>query len=148
MCMEATLLAPTEHMASESSADAFVESIVRHGDTILFSAAIPGQVGQNHLNEQWPDYWQKKFAAYGFYFHDVIRPVIWNNNNVYWWYRQNIFLVQRRRPEGEILLTVHPECYLQQNKILGEHNTRIVSGGLGVKFSITILIRAIMKWFM
>ena len=49
-----------EHLPEEV-ADLFVSTLSAHGDTILFSAAIPGQGGQNHVNEQWPTYWQKKF---------------------------------------------------------------------------------------
>ena len=54
-----------EHLP-ELAADEFVLTLVRHGKTILFSAAIPGQGGQDHLNEQWPIYWQKKFNRYGY----------------------------------------------------------------------------------
>ena len=45
-----------------------VATITKHGDAVLFSAAIPGQGGQDHLNEQWPEYWQKKFEVNGYYF--------------------------------------------------------------------------------
>jgi 2-polyprenyl-3-methyl-5-hydroxy-6-metoxy-1,4-benzoquinol methylase len=45
-----------EHLPA-SAADQFVNTLVKHGKKILFSAAIPGQGGQDHLNEQWPDYW-------------------------------------------------------------------------------------------
>jgi 2-polyprenyl-3-methyl-5-hydroxy-6-metoxy-1,4-benzoquinol methylase len=40
-----------EHLP-ESAADAFIDSLVRHGDVILFSAAIPFQGGHRHINEQ------------------------------------------------------------------------------------------------
>ena len=55
-------------------ADTFVESLARHGDTILFSAAVPGQGGTHHVNEQWPSYWAEKFAKAGYGVYDVIRP--------------------------------------------------------------------------
>ena len=45
-----------EHLPSEC-AEAFVESLVNLGPVILFSAAIPYQGGENHVNEQWPEYW-------------------------------------------------------------------------------------------
>src|SRR5260221_12957101 len=45
-----------EHLPAQTS-DLFVEMLVNHSDTILFSAAVPKQEGQNHLNEQWPSYW-------------------------------------------------------------------------------------------
>lgn len=81
-----------EHLEA-NAADTFVETLINHGKIILFSAAIPNQGGQNHINEQWPNYWQVKFKKYGYDFYDVIRPHIWSNPEVDVWYRQNIFLV-------------------------------------------------------
>jgi len=127
-----------EHLP-ETSADLFVEALASHGETILFSAAIPGQGGQNHLNEQWPAYWQQKFLKHGFYFHDLIRPLIWNNENVHWWYRQNIFLLKRQTPEQSIYDWVHPEAIKVQTNIISE----ILRGQLGIRESFKILIRAI-----
>ena len=49
-----------EHL-DERHADVFLDSITAAGDTIVFSAAIPGQGGQNHLNEQPLSYWIQKF---------------------------------------------------------------------------------------
>ena len=40
-----------EHLAKDS-ADLLIESLVRHGDLILFSAAPKGQGGDHHINEQ------------------------------------------------------------------------------------------------
>ncbi|WP_162343341.1 methyltransferase domain-containing protein [Cyclobacterium salsum] len=81
-----------EHLP-ESAADIFIRSITSHGNIILFSSAIPNQGGQNHINEQWPGYWQKKFKALGYVYYDMIRPYIWENEKVDLWYKQNIFLV-------------------------------------------------------
>lgn len=81
-----------EHLP-EKAADTFVKSLVNSGKVILFSAAIPGQGGQNHINEQYPEYWEKKFSQYGYIFHDILRDKIWNNENVDFWYKQNIFIV-------------------------------------------------------
>lgn len=81
-----------EHLP-EHAADIFVKTLIRHGKIILFSAAIPGQGGQNHINEQWPSYWREKFAFHGYEFYDSIRPVVWDNVKVDRWYRQNMFLV-------------------------------------------------------
>lgn len=106
-----------EHLP-ESSADVLIDSLVSHSDVILFSAAIPGQGGQNHLNEQWPDYWVKKFADQGYVFLDIIRPLIWNNPKVDYWYRQNIFVIVKKTHElakkypNSHLSLIHPELYL------------------------------------
>jgi SAM-dependent methyltransferase len=103
-----------EHLP-ESSAASFIESITRHTDVVLFSAALPGQGGQNHINEQWPDYWQQHFKHFGFIMLDCIRPKIWKNKKIERWYRQNIFLaVKQGHPLAEgnnsdMLSLVHPE---------------------------------------
>jgi SAM-dependent methyltransferase len=100
-----------EHL-DEAYADTFVESLSRHGDTVLFSAAIPGQGGTHHVNEQWPSYWAEKFATAGYAAYDVIRPQIWTDSRVLYWYRQNILLFARGRvfdgPPTRLDL-VHPE---------------------------------------
>ena len=83
-----------EHLA-ESSADTFINTLVSLGDIILFSASIPGQFGQNHLNEQWPDYWKIKFEDRGYEFHDVMRPIFWNNTSLPRWYKQNMFVAAK-----------------------------------------------------
>jgi len=102
-----------EHL-EKSCADTFVRSLARHSDTILFSAAIPGQGGTHHVNEQWPSYWAEKFAGLGMKMFDVVRPVLWADQRVDWWYRQNILIFSRnsefetRHPSVDI---VHPECF-------------------------------------
>lgn len=80
-----------EHLP-EDAADAFVASLVRHGDVIAFSAAAPFQGGDNHLNERWPEYWAAKFRAMGYQCYDILRPRFWDDEAVEWWYRQNIFV--------------------------------------------------------
>ena len=114
-----------EHLP-ENAADIFVESLVRHGDVVLFSAAIPFQGGRGHVNEQWPGYWAAKFAALGYCTIDAIRPMIWHDNGVLWWLRQNILLflsdaalscnpdfVEDVVDDFDNLAIVHPELYLR-----------------------------------
>lgn len=102
-----------EHLDA-AHADVFAESIARHGDIVLFSAAIPGQRGTDHVNEQWPSYWIEKFAQVGLKAYDVIRPQIWTNRQVKVWYRQNIILFSKEREfdgaESRFDL-VHPELW-------------------------------------
>lgn len=109
-----------EHL-EEAYSDAFVESLTAHGETILFSAAVPGQGGTHHVNEQWPSYWAEKFAKAGYTAYDVIRPRFWADPRVAWWYRQNILLFARGRAfggEAAILDMVHPEMYRDPAQIL------------------------------
>jgi SAM-dependent methyltransferase len=107
-----------EHLP-ESAADTFVDNLVRHGDVILFSAAIPGQGGQHHINEQWPEYWHLKFKKRGFYGYDFLRTNFWNNDDIQWWYQQNILLFAKkghpafkdREADDIINALIHPKLY-------------------------------------
>jgi SAM-dependent methyltransferase len=44
----------------------FLNTLIRHSDRIIISAAIPGQGGHGHFNEQLPEYWVKRFSALRF----------------------------------------------------------------------------------
>jgi SAM-dependent methyltransferase len=118
-----------EHIPDES-ADTFIESLCRLGPVILFSAAIPHQGGTNHVNEQWQDYWARSFMTKGYVAIDCIRKRIWNNENVEWWYAQNIILYVKenymesqpalkneyRINKNNQLSIVHPKLYLDKVK--------------------------------
>lgn len=84
-----------EHLP-DAAADNFVKSLTGAADMVLFSAALVDQGGTNHINEQYPEYWAKKFASHGYVPVDCIRKAIWNNENVEWWYRQNIILFVKK----------------------------------------------------
>lgn len=132
-----------EHLP-ESSADTLVEALVAHGDVILFSAAVPGQGGQHHINEQWPEYWQQKFARHGFYFHDTIRPEIWNNEKINWWYRQNIFIVNRvRENAAQTLSKIHPELFKLKANNESAYQKSLLKGKQGLRVSAAIFFNAL-----
>ena len=106
-----------EHL-DKSSAEILIDNLVRHSGIVLFSSAIPGQGGTNHVNENWPDYWIDLFLSRGFICNDIIRPKIWTNSEIPFWYRQNIMLFTRSHLpldtdhasfEGASL--VHPELF-------------------------------------
>ena len=80
-----------EHLPETSARD-FVASIARHGDIVLFSAAVPGQGGEHHVNEQPLKYWRKLFAEAGYACFDALRPHLRDNKDVMPWYRYNILL--------------------------------------------------------
>lgn len=104
-----------EHLP-ETAADTYVDNICKHGDVVLFSAAIPGQGGNNHLNEQWQSYWADKFYKKGFELYDFIREQIWNNKDVPYYYRQNILVFSKRVLETgnrPVIDIVHPDKYLE-----------------------------------
>jgi hypothetical protein len=64
--------------------------LTRLGPVVLFSAAIPGQGGLGHLNEQWPRYWVDLFRAKSYVAIDCLRHRIWDDDGVDWWYAQNL----------------------------------------------------------
>lgn len=114
-----------EHLPADCAAG-FVDSLVQAADVVLFSAAIPRQGGKNHYNEQWPAYWAGLFQAHGYVAVDVIRPRIWNDDAIPFWYRQNVMLFVRNEvltqeqrslfwqsgvPDPSPLSLVHPELY-------------------------------------
>jgi SAM-dependent methyltransferase len=86
-----------EHLPPES-AEIFVESLTTLGPVIVFSAALPGQGGTGHLNEQWPEYWVQLFAARGYTAIDCIRDRIWNDERVDFCYAQNTLLFAHEVP--------------------------------------------------
>lgn len=114
LCLEVA-----EHL-SPNSADIIVESLVSLGKVIVFSAAITLQGGQNHINEQPISYWQAIFNKHDYHFYDVFRKEFWNNKQVDWWYKQNMFLVMHKsaiaapsfedkKVDDEVLLQIHPD---------------------------------------
>jgi SAM-dependent methyltransferase len=128
-----------EHLP-ESAADTFIDTLTNLSDKIIFSAAIPNQGGQNHINEQWHSYWIEKFESRGFHCHDIIRPLIWENEKIAWWYRQNVFFFSKNSSEQILFVnTLHPD--LLQDKM--HHIQNIYDGKMGVKIALKTLIKAI-----
>jgi len=85
-----------EHLPSDR-AETFIHSLVTHGDLVLFSAATPGQGGENHINERPLSFWQGLFKAKGYEAYDIIRPVFEANKSVEPWYRFNSVLYANER---------------------------------------------------
>ncbi|MEK6288854.1 MAG: polysaccharide deacetylase family protein [Acidobacteriota bacterium] len=80
-----------EHLPA-SSAKQLIATLTKAVQLVLFSAAIPYQGGDGHLNEQWPEYWESLFEEYGFRRLDPIRRYIWQDKRVAPWYQQNLYL--------------------------------------------------------
>ena len=83
-----------EHITA-GCADDLVDSICRHGDVVVFSAAVPGQGGEMHVNEQPLEYWRRKFAQRGFAAYDWLRPQIVGEHAIEPWYRFNTLIYVR-----------------------------------------------------
>lgn len=107
MCLEVA-----EHVSDQAS-DSLIKSLVRHGDLIAFSAAVPGQGGTNHVNERYLSYWHEKFSAQGYEMADILRPLIWDREKISWFYRQNLVFFVRKGSIHEELLENYPYCPIQ-----------------------------------
>jgi SAM-dependent methyltransferase len=118
----AVCLEVAEHL-DEQYAATLITSLTRLAPTVLFSAAIPFQGGEHHVNEQWPSYWVNRFAQHGFVAADPFRRKLWKHESVAWWYAQNTLLfICRERIEAssqlrnlelvterDVLQLVHPQ---------------------------------------
>jgi hypothetical protein len=85
-----------EHLPATCS-ETFISSLVTHADMVLFSAATPGQGGENHINERPLSFWQNTFQTKGYEAYDVVRPVFRASNCVEPWYRFNTVLYVNER---------------------------------------------------
>lgn len=122
-----------EHLLP-ARAEGFVTDLCKLAPVVMFSAACPGQGGTGHQNEQWPSYWSELFAKQGYVGIDALRPKIWADERVAWWYRQNLIVFVRRselssyprldevarfQPPGSPLNQVHPDLHARLMKRAG-----------------------------
>lgn len=62
---------------------------------VLFSAAIPGQGGVNHVNERWGSWWAQLFAEHRYVGSSDLRWMFWDDHRIANWYRQNVLVFAR-----------------------------------------------------
>lgn len=116
-----------EHIHAHRSY-AVIEYLTKCGDTILFSAAIPGQHGYKHVNENFSSYWEAAFEKFGFKKYDIVRPLILFNDSIEYFIRQNTFLYVKG--EGLLHTTEHkkflPDDFeLIHHKVLNRHKSPV-----------------------
>jgi SAM-dependent methyltransferase len=80
-----------EHLP-HAMAPLLIDRLVEAAPAVLFSAAIPGQGGVNHINERMPAYWRALFREHGYALLDPLRPAILTDPRIDFFYRQNIVL--------------------------------------------------------
>jgi len=113
-----------EHLP-ENLADNFINLLTGLSDYVLFSAALPFQTGENHINEQYHDYWIKKFNDRDYICYDIFRKRFWNNDSVNWWYRQNLYLFGKKGAPLKIQAEIYDgNCYIHP-KMLSIYTSRI-----------------------
>lgn len=112
----ATCLEVAEHLP-EARAKSLVADLTSLAPCILFSAAVPGQGGTQHVNEQYLPYWLDLFQSHRYQAIDPIRPLILGNDSVEWFYQQNIVifvapnhpLLDQNFPKAQSF--IHPVLY-------------------------------------
>jgi len=88
-----------EHLP-ETCADILVDSLAGSAQTIIFTAATPGQGPKSigHINEQPPEYWLKKFKAKKFFLDKTLTEKIRREmieRNVVWWLTKNLMIFKK-----------------------------------------------------
>ncbi len=83
-----------EHLPARCTG-AFMDFVTALAPVSLFSAAIPGQPGNDHINARWHGFWNEEFKKRGFACFDFVRPAIWQSEEIFIHYRQNIFVYAR-----------------------------------------------------
>lgn len=123
----AICLEVAEHLPAKR-ADSFIGDLCGLAPVILFSAAIKGQGGVGHLNEQPPKYWASLFEKFGFSVTGALRWQVWDDDRVENWYRQNILIASKLPADSENLaalfaspmaepwLVVHPILFDARRK--------------------------------
>jgi len=92
-------------------AEPLVEYLCSLSDYVLFSAAIPYQGGQGHINEQWQSWWAEWFYKQG-YGQVPLPPEMRDNPDIELWYRQNM-VMYKKGTKGRVTDFVLPEYYEQ-----------------------------------
>jgi SAM-dependent methyltransferase len=121
LCLEVA-----EHL-SWRHAPQLVTNLIALAPFVLFSAAVPGQSGVHHVNPQWPLYWVALFSERGWQCLDIVRPKIWRNKQVDFFYRQNMFLFA-----SEAGLALHPK--LLDEEAFGFDDLQLMHAGIFGQF--------------
>jgi Methyltransferase domain len=85
-----------EHLSGSRASD-FIGTLTTHGPLVMFSAAVPSQGGEHHVNEQPLEYWREKFREREYIAIDCVRPEVVQNARIQHWYRYNIVLYAEKR---------------------------------------------------
>ena len=120
----AVCLEVAEHLSFDC-ADALVDLLRTLAPVILFSAAIPGQRGHGHVNEQWPEFWAERFRPHGFVASEHLRWKLWDDEAVEPWYRQNLlvfadrewFAARKIEPTDRPRCVVHPTLFARHQAV-------------------------------
>ena len=114
----ACCLEVAEHLLP-ATAKKLVHFLSSVSDVVWFSAAVPYQCGEGHVNEQWPEYWEKMFDEEGYVRVDYFRKETWDMRELPGYYRQNMcFYIRKNVLPSYKLLNVF---YNNHNDDLPKH---------------------------
>jgi 2-polyprenyl-3-methyl-5-hydroxy-6-metoxy-1,4-benzoquinol methylase len=88
-----------EHLAPWT-AERFVDLLCRSSSLVVISAAIPGQGGVDHINEQPRSYWIAKFKRRSFVLDEKTTNQFssdWKLAGISLWYHENVMVFERSR---------------------------------------------------
>lgn len=107
----AVCLEVAEHLTPEAGLH-LIRELTRVSHAVVWSAAIPGQGGDGHVNEQWPAYWHERFTDHGWRLHDPWRRDLWEEPRLEPWYAQNLLVAHPTGGEWEApRALVHPRVW-------------------------------------
>lgn len=99
LCLEVA-----EHLPNDVS-KSLVARLTEASNIVVFSAALPGQGGTYHINEQPMKFWISEFAKFGFEPYDVFRDILATYQSVPRFYALNMLLfVSRANQATDTLL--------------------------------------------
>jgi len=122
----AICLEVAEHLP-DSRAGGLVSDLTSLASCVLFSAAVPGQGGTNHINLQYLPYWIDLFQKRGYKGIDPIRPRILGDPSVEWFYQQNTVMFVA---EGHPLLAEgfqQPQTFIHETLYESARNPSLMS---------------------
>jgi hypothetical protein len=133
LCLEVV-----EHL-DPVAGETLVDALCSRTPTVVFSAAIPGQGGHGHVNEQWPAYWAERFERNGFRCSGALRFRLWHDERIEPWYRQNLLFATNdasRYPElfetplSEPWPLVHPATFARAVDSVSSRKLSVDATGL------------------
>lgn len=141
-----------EHLPSLASLE-LLRWASERSEYILFSGAIPEQGGRGHINCQWQSYWASHFSLNGFEPYDIIRSKIWDNQDIPYWYKQNVILYGVRNSHKQSIIPIIPlkttdlaEYRMHEYPLLDVVHPALWENQLGgIKNSVKQLLKAVKK---
>jgi len=101
-----------------------IRTLCAAADWVLFAAAPPFQQAGQRRNENWLEYWAGLFSSNGFLCYDILRPALWHDRDIAFYFRQNACLYVRKGaqealrsrgigPSASPASMIHPELFLK-----------------------------------